>query len=55
VVDGDKLLFGSDPKFHTTEQSFTDEMQRLALLKPGKKFVAVKIIKSVVAGEVSWS
>lgn len=49
------LVFGSEPKIHTTEQSVKDEMQRLAVQYPGVKFVELKIAKSVVAGGVTWA
>lgn len=49
------LVFGSEPKIHTSEQSVKDEMQRLALQYPGVKFVELKITKSVVAGGVTWA
>lgn len=48
------LLFGSKPAIHMTEQSYKDEMTRLATGKPGTKFVAVKVIATVVSGGVSW-
>lgn len=48
------LVFGSEPKIHTSEESVKSEMQRLALEHPGVKFVELKIGKSVVAGGVTW-
>jgi hypothetical protein len=54
TVQGEKLVFGTDPKIHTTEQSWREEMARLATVSPGTKFVAVKIVQSVVAGNISW-
>ena len=48
------LLFGSKPAIHMTEQSYKDEMTRLATSKPGMKFVALKIVASVVSGGVKW-
>lgn len=49
-----KLVFGSDPKIHTTDQSVRDEMLRLATSHPGTKFVELTIAKAVVAGGLSW-
>jgi hypothetical protein len=54
AVEGERLVFGSEPKIHVTEQSFRSEMERLARVKPGVKFVSVKITGSVVAGGVRW-
>lgn len=48
------LLFGSKPAIHMTEASYRDEMTRLAAQKPGAKFVALKIVASVVSGGVQW-
>lgn len=55
AVQGDRLIFGTKPKTHITEQSWKDEMTRLATVSPGTKFVAVKIVQSVVAGGVTWA
>lgn len=49
-----KLVFGSDPKIHTTSRSLEDEMLRLAQSHPGVKFVELKCERSVVAGGLSW-
>lgn len=54
AVENGKLVFSSEPKIHTTEQSYRSEMERLANTKPGMKFVSVKITGSVVAGGVKW-
>lgn len=55
VHDGaEHLLFGSKPAIHMTEASFKDEMQRLAMAMPGTKFVALKVVTSVVSGGVQW-
>jgi hypothetical protein len=55
VHDGvEHLLFGSQPALHMTEQSFTDEMTRLATQYPGVEFVALKVVKSVKAGGFTW-
>jgi hypothetical protein len=48
------LLFGSKPAIHLTEQSYRDEMTRLASQKPGTKFVALKVVASVISGGVQW-
>jgi len=56
VHDGvEHLLFGSKPAIHMTEQSYTDEMTRLATQYPGVEFVALKVLKSVKAGGFTWS
>ena len=56
VHDGvEHLLFGSKPAIHMTEQSYTDEMTRLATQYPGVEFVALKVVKSVKAGGFTWS
>ena len=52
--DQEHLLFGSKPVIHLTEQSYKDEMIRLATSKPGMKFVALKIVASVVSGGIKW-
>ncbi len=55
VHDGvEHLLFGSKPAIHLSEQSYRDEMTRLAAQKPGTKFVALKVVASVVSGGVQW-
>lgn len=55
VHDGvQHLLFGSKPALHMTEQSYTDEMTRLATQYPGVEFVALKVVKSVKAGGFTW-
>jgi hypothetical protein len=55
VHDGvEHLLFGSKPAIHMTEQSYTDEMTRLAAQYPGVEFVALKVVKSVKAGGFTW-
>lgn len=55
VHDGQEhLLFGSKPAIHMTEASYRDEMTRLAASKPGTKFVALKVVASVVSGGVKW-
>ncbi len=52
--DGYKLIVGSNPKFHTTEESWRSEMKRLASVKPGTKFIALEIKASVVSGGEVW-
>jgi hypothetical protein len=55
VHDGvEHLLFGSKPALHMTEQSYHDEMTRLATQYPGVEFVALKVVKSVKAGGFTW-
>ena len=53
IQDG-KLHFGSEPKFHLTQKSYESEMERIARASPGVKVVALKVVRSVVAGEVVW-
>lgn len=52
--DGYKLIIGSNPKFHLGEDSWRSEMQRLASLKPGTKFIALEIKAAIIAGGVVW-
>ena len=55
VHDGQEhLLFGSKPAIHMTEQSYTDEMVRLATEHPGTEYVALKVVKSVKTGGFTW-
>jgi len=54
TIEGDKLLFGSKPKIHIGETSWKSEMERLARVAPGKKFVALQIVASVVAEGLRW-
>ena len=54
TIENGKLVFGSIPKIHTTEKSVRDELTRLAVLKPGTKFVSLKITNIVVAGGITW-
>lgn len=49
-----RLVFGSEPKIHTTLDSVRNEMQRLAIQYPGVKFVECKIVSTVIAGGVTW-
>jgi hypothetical protein len=49
-----KLHFGSTPAIHMTPQSLKAEMERLAILRPGVKFVSLQITGSVVAAGVTW-
>jgi len=53
-IEDDKLLFGTKPKLHIGEKSWKAEMQRLAVVAPGTKFVALQIVASVVAGGLKW-
>lgn len=54
VNENGKLVFGTDPKMHVGEESYRSEMQRLASLKPGTKFVALQIVTAVTATGVQW-
>jgi len=54
TVVGDKLVFGTNPKVHTTDNSWRDEAERIAKLRPGLKVVALKIVGSVVSKGVHW-
>lgn len=49
-----KIVLGSTPKVHLHEASWKDEIKRLALLKPGTKFVALQVIAAVKAGGITW-
>ena len=53
IQDG-KLHFGSEPKLHLTQKSYEAEMERIAHASPGTKVVALKVVRSVVAGKVVW-
>jgi hypothetical protein len=53
-IEDDKLIFGKNPKMHVGEKSWKAEMERLATVAPGRKFVALQIVASVVAGGVTW-
>lgn len=53
-INGDALVFGTNPKLHIGEKSWKAEMTRLASVAPGTKFVALQIVASVVAGGVQW-
>ena len=48
------LVFESKPAIHMTEQSYRSEMTRLAINKPGTKFVALQIVASAVSGDIKW-
>lgn len=49
-----RIVLGSTPKVHLHEASWKDEIKRLALLKPGTKFVALQVIAAVKAGGITW-
>lgn len=54
-VDGQSaLVFGSKPAIHLTTESYEDEMKRLALEHPGVEYVALKVVKTVKAGGLTW-
>ena len=54
VEEDGKLLFGSKPVIHTSEASWKDEATRVAMLNPGKRVVALKVVGAVVAGGIRW-
>lgn len=54
VVDG-KLVIGSNPKVHVEAGALQTEMERLAKVSPGTKFIALTVTLTCVAGEVKWS
>lgn len=54
-VDGGRLVFGSNPKIHTSDSSWRDEIERLAKNNPGVKFIVLSIQGALVAGGVTWS
>lgn len=53
-VDGNSLSLSSSPQVHLTDGSVRDELQRLAIQKPGTKYVSLKIGDAVVAGGITW-
>lgn len=53
VVDN-RLVFGSNPKIHTTKRSWESEIERLARHNPGITFIALDIKTAAVAGGVTW-
>ena len=53
-LQSNAIVLGSEPKIHTTLKSVNSEMERLAGVYPGVKFVRLKIDGSVVAGGVKW-
>jgi hypothetical protein len=55
MVDGQPaLVFGSKPAIHLTQESYEDEMKRLAIEHPGVEYVALKVVKTVKAGGLTW-
>jgi len=48
------LQFGSKPTIHLSDGSVKAEMKRLATMKPGVKFVSLKVDSTVVTGGVVW-
>jgi hypothetical protein len=53
-VVNERLVFGSDPKIHTTAASWKGEIERLARNNPGVKFIALRVDSAVVANGVTW-
>jgi hypothetical protein len=54
TVDEGALTFGLKPAIHTVEDSVDGEIDRLAKLRPGQKFVKLQIQGAVTAGAVVW-
>jgi hypothetical protein len=54
TVEEGALTFGLKPAIHTVEDSVNAEIDRLAKLRPGKKFVKLQIQGAVTAGKVVW-
>ena len=54
VEEDGKLLFDSKPVIHTSEASWKDEATRVAMLNPGKRVVALKVVGAVVDDGVRW-
>jgi hypothetical protein len=54
VGPSDRLVFSTDAVFHLMETTANDEAVRIATLKPGTEVVIMRVIKSVVAGGVTW-
>jgi hypothetical protein len=54
TVNEGAITFGLNPAIHTVEQSVNDEIDRLAKLRPGVKFVKLQIQGAVTAGSVVW-
>jgi hypothetical protein len=52
TVQNGKMIFEGDPKIYLTEQSYRDEMARIASTNPDKKVVALKIVEAV---SLIWS
>jgi hypothetical protein len=53
-VEEGALTFGLKPAIHTVEDSVNAEIDRLAKLRPGKKFVKLQIQGAVTMGAVVW-
>lgn len=53
--DDGSVGFSQTPHLHTTEASVNTEIERLAKLSPGKRFIKVRIEAIVQAGGVSWT
>jgi hypothetical protein len=55
-IQGDgSISFSANPAVHTNEQSWKTEIERLALASPGKRYVAVQVVGSVVSGGLVWN
>lgn len=53
VID-DRLVFGTNPKIHTTESSWRKEIERLARNNPDMTFVFLQIGGGLTVGKVTW-
>lgn len=53
--NGANFSFSATPRVHPNEKEAKAEAERLAKSNPGKRFVVVKLVGSVVASGVNWS
>ena len=54
VDGGVTLVLAQSPKVHLTEASWKAEIERLAKEMPGVKFVALQVVRTCVAGGVTF-
>lgn len=54
TIADDAITIGVKPVIHTTEASVNDEITRLATLKPGVKFVKLRIEGALTVGAPVW-
>lgn len=55
ILSNGNISFSDKPSVHTTELSWKTEIERLASANPGKRYVAVEVVGSVVAGGLVWN